>query len=552
VKFHLAPLPPRDRLRSIALHFSILIFLLVLTSCAQRETAVDAGLRTQTLHVGNNAEPPDLDPHTNNSTVVGFIQHALFEGLVNLANDGTTILPGVAERWEISSDGRTYTFYLRANATWSNGDAVTATDFLAAFRRFLEPKLGCEAANLLFPLVRARDFLEGRTKDFADVGVKAPDERTVVLSLAFRAPYFLNVLTDHHLRPLHRPSLAKFHGVDQRGGKWTAPGNLISNGPFVLKEWKQNQVLVVGKNPRYWDATRVRLNEIRFSPIEDAAAEERAYRAGQLHVTNKLPQSKIDTYAQQPGSGLHSVPILRTNFVAFSTQRPPFNDVRVRRAFSLAIDRERIAHTAAKGRATPAFSFVRPGVGGYTFPPFLRHDPAAAQALLAEAGFPGGAGFPALDYTVGSRDQDDLLVAQALQQMWQQTLGVKVGIASTELKVWLDLLRTKTFALTADNWNMGIDDPTEMLALGVTGDPNNDSGWSDPRYDAAFVAVNHAPDEPARRAAIALCEQLIADEAPYAPVFFTTRAHLVHPTVQGWRDNPMQKIDWTALSLAPR
>ncbi len=152
----------------------------------------------------------------------------------------------------------------------------------------------------------------------------------------------------------------------------------------------------------------------------------------------------------------------------------------VHRAFALAIDRERIAHTAAKGRATPAFTFVRPGVGGSTFPPFHRHDPAAAQALLADAGFPGGVGFPALDYTVGSRDQNDLLVSHALQQMGQQTLGVKVGIASTEFKVWLDLLRTKTFAVTADNWNSGIEDPTEMLALGVTGDPNNGAGWSDP------------------------------------------------------------------------
>lgn len=525
-------------------------FLLTFSSCTKRETAVESGNRTQTLHVGNQSEPPDLDPHTNNSHVVSLIHDAVFEGLVRLASDGTTIQPGVAERWEISPDGLTYTFHLRANATWSNGDPVTADDFLAAFRRFLEPKLGCEGSNIVFPLVGARDYLEGRSKDFATVGIKAPDARTLVLTLAFRAPYFLSVLSDSHLRPLHQPSLDKFNGRTTRGGKWTEPGNLISNGPFTLTEWKPNTVLVVARNPRYWDAARVRLNAIRFYPIDDAAVEERMFRSGQLHATYSLPQAKIEIYAGQRAPELRAAPVLRTNYVTFSTQRPPFNDVRVRRAFALAIDRERLAASALKGRGDAAFSFVRPGVGGYTFPPFHRHDVAEAKKLLADAGFPGGAGFPAIDYTVGSRNQDDLLVAQALQQMWQQTLGVKVGIASVEFKVWLDLLRTKSFAVTADTWSMGVNDPTDMLALGVTADPNNDAGWTDPRYDAAFAAVNRAPDESARRAAIAECEQIIAEQVPYAPVFFTVQNHLVHSSVLGWRDNAVQRTDWTALSLA--
>ncbi|MBL9201714.1 MAG: peptide ABC transporter substrate-binding protein [Opitutaceae bacterium] len=523
---------------------------LLVAGCGRRETTVESGLRTQTLHVGNQSEPPDLDPHTNNSSIVGYIHDALLEGLVRLAKDGATVLPGVAERWEISPDGRTYTFHLRTGAVWSNGDPVTAEDFVAGFRRFLDPKLGCEAANFLFSVERARDFLEGRTKDFADVGIKAPDARTVVFRLAFRAPYFLALLTDSHLRPLHRPSLEKFGGVDRRGGKWTQPGNFVTNGPFVLTEWKPHTVIVVTKNSRYWDAARVGLEAIRFYPTEDSAAEERAYRAGQLHVTMEVPQSKIEAYARSVPSELRSAPVLRSNFVSFSTQRPPFNDARVRRAFALAIDRERLAASVLKGRGEPAFSYVRPGTGGYAFPPFHRFDPAEARKLLAEAGFPGGAGFPKVDYAVGSRNQDNLAVAQALQEMWHQTLGVKVGIASMEFKVWLDVLRTKTFAFTADNWNMGINDPSEMLALGVTGDPNNDAGWSDPRYDAAFAAVNSAPDEPARRAAIARCEQLIAEEAPYAPVYFSIQNRLVHPTVVGWHNNPLQKTDWTALSLA--
>jgi len=542
---------PTALLRHLILPVCFLGALLSLPACAKRETAVESGARTQTLHVGNQSEPPDLDPHTNNSSVVSSIIGALFEGLLRLDPDGTTVRPGVAERWEISPDGLTYTLHLRADARWSNGDPVTADDFLAAFRRFLEPKLGCEGANIIFPVVGARDYLEGRSQDFSTVGIKAPDSRTLVLNLSFRAPYFLSILADGHLRPLHQPSLDQFGGRDRRGGKWTQPGNLISNGPFTLTEWKPNAVLVVTRNPRYWDASRVRLQAIHFYPIEDAAVEERTFRAGQLHATYGLPQAKIDAYANQRSPELRATPVLRSNFVTFSTQRPPFNDVRVRRAFALAIDRERLAASMLKGRGDPAFSYVRPGVGGYTFPPFHRYDAAEAKKLLAEAGFPGGAGFPAIDYVVGSRNQDDLLVAQALQQMWLQTLGVKVGIAPTEFKVWLDLLRTKSFSLTADTWNMGVNDPTDMLALGVTGDPNNDAGWTDPRYDTAFAAVNSATDEAARRAAIARCEQLIADEVPYAPVFFSIQNRLVHPSVVGWRDNAVQRIDWTALSLAP-
>ena len=545
----MSPIP--TKFPTFLAHLTAAAALLFASACTKRETAVESGNRTQTLHVGNQSEPPDLDPHTNNSHVVSLIHDALFEGLVRLAADGTTILPGVAERWDISADGRTYTFHLRANATWSNGDPVTADDFLAAFRRFLEPKLGCEGANTVFSLLNARDFLEGRVKDFAAIGIKAPDPRTVVFTLGFRAPYFLSVLADAHLRPLHQPSLDKFNGRTTRGGKWTEPGQLISNGPFVLTEWKPNAVLVVTKNPRYWDAARVRLNAIRYYPVEDAAVEERMFRAGQLHATFSLPQAKIDAYASQRAPELRATPVLRTNFVTFSTQRPPFNDVRVRRAFALALDRERLAATTLKGRGDAAFSYVRPGVGGYSFPPFHRHDAAEAKKLLAEAGFPGGAGFPALDYTVGSRNQDDLLVAQALQQMWQQTLGVKVGIASVEFKVWLDLLRTKTFALTADTWSMGINDPVDMLALGVTGDPNNDAGWSHAPYDAAYAAIAASSDEPARRAAIAECERLIADQVPYVPVFFSVQNHLVHSSVVGWQDSAVHRIDWTAISLKP-
>jgi oligopeptide transport system substrate-binding protein len=526
-----------------------LALAVVAAGCSRRETAVESGNRTGTFHVGNFAEPSDLDPHINNSLSNGWITSSLFEGLLRLSNDGTTVRPGVAEKWTVSEDGLVYTFHLRADATWSNGDPVTADDFLAAFRRFLEPKLGCEGVNLVCPIAGARDYLEGRNKDFSSVGVRAIDPRTFEARLKYRTPYFLGVFADDHLMPLHQPSLDKFKGRDQRGGQWTRPGNLISNGPFVLKDWQPHFALTVEKNPRYWDAARVKLNAIRYYPIEDAAAEEHAYRAGQLHATYTLPYAKLAGYMQQQAPELKTFSILRTDYVTFATQKKPFDDPRVRRAFSLAIDRDRLTASVLKGRGEPATNFARPGIGGYTVPATFKYDPAEAKKLLAEAGFPEGRGFPSIEYTLSSRAEDTLLLAQALQQMWQQTLGVKVTLAPTEFKVWLDILRNKSFAFTSDNWNMTFNDPSDMLALAVTADPNNDAGWTHPAYDAVFAKIAPAPDDIARRAAIARCEEILGQEVPYAPIYHSVRAHLVHPSVQGWRDNLLQRIDWTAVSL---
>lgn len=518
--------------------------------CAPRETAVDAGIRTRTLLIGNSAEPPDLDPQTNNSAAVSWICSALYEGLVRLDNDGVTLHPGVAHAWEISPDGLHYTFHLRADAVWSNGEPVTADDFLASFQRFMNPRVACEAVNYTYPIVGARDYAEGRNPDFASVGIAAPDARTLTIHLRFRAPYFLTVLTDAHFSPVYGPALDRFGGREQRGTKWTEPGNLISNGPFTLSEWQPNVVVAVTKNPRYWNAAAVKLNAIHFLPIEDAGTEERAYRSGQLHITYTLPYNKLATYFNRHTPELVTTPVLQSNYITFGTAQPPFDDVRVRRAFSLAIDRATLMRTVLKGQGEPAYTYVRPGTGGYALPPISRFDPAEAQRLLAEAGYPGGTGFPATEFIINSRAEDKLTYGQALQEMWKQVLGVQVSIVPTEFKVWLDILRNRSFTVTNDGWNMAINDPTDLLALGVTGDPNNDAGWSDPRYDRAFAAIESAPDDDERSAAIRECERLIGEGVPYAPVYFGNRNQLVHPAVRGWQGNPLQNIDWTALSLA--
>ncbi len=533
--------------RHLALAFTLSLGASI--GCAPRETAVSSGNRTQTIHLGITADPPDLDPHTNVSTAVSLIGSSLNEGLVGLANDGATIKPGLAKSWAISPDGLVYTFNLREDAAWSNGEPLVAADYVAGIHRFLNPQLAAESVNITFPIVGAQDYAEGRQTDPSSIGVVAPDPHTVIIRFRFRAPYLLSLLADSHLVPLYGPMLDKFIGRTQRGGRWTLPGNFISNGPFTLTAWQPNVVVTVAKNTHYWNADAVSLNKINFYPIEDAGTEERAFRAGQLHVTQKLPTSKLSVYAAKPDGVLRTTPILRADFIAFNTTQAPFDDVRVRQAFALAIDRERLMSSVLKGQGVPAYTFTPPTAGGYDLLPLARYDVTAARHLLTAAGYPGGAGFPPVELLLSSKDEAKLTLGQALQEMWKVSLGIEIKIAPTEFKVWLDHLRNRSHLFTTSNWSLGVNDPIDTLALAVSHNPNNDAYWVNPAYDAAFAAINQAPDNQARRATILECERLIHAEAPWAPLFVTTRNQLVHPSVQGWQGNPLQTIDWTTLSL---
>lgn len=527
------------------------VLFALLTGCGRRETSVDTAVRTQTLHFGNSAEPATLDPHVSTMMVEWMVQTTLFEGLVNMANDGVTVLPGVAERWEISADGLTYTFHLRREARWSNGDALTAKDFVASLRRMLNPALGFSSPELIDAIVGARDYLSGKSTDFSSVGIRALDPHTLQYRLAYRAPYFLVVLSNTNTSgmPVHLPSLEQFGGLERRDGKWALPGKLVGNGAFVLKEWRQNQFISVTRNERYWDAKRVRLSEVRFYPIEEAGAEERAFRTGQLHTTWALPPSKVETYQRTRAADLHRAPVLHTAFLSFNCSRPPFNDPRVRRAFALAVDRRSATDAGFRRQAEPARSFVRPGTGGFEPPELKLHDPEEAKRLLSAAGFPGGRGFPAVEFRIGSGGSDTTAVAEALQQMWKQVLGVNVPLLRTEGKVLIASLYAHDFNVALSGYYYAFNDPSDPLTHAAKDSPSNFSTWHDPRFEAASRDVKQAASNVDRLAAFARMETILAEEAPYLPLFHVNRVHLVHPSVQGWRDNSFAQVDWRELWL---
>ena len=461
---------------TVSFRLAIIALALVAVGGCHRESRVESGTRGQILHLGNGAEPKALDPGQMEAEIEYVIDTALFEGLTNIANDGETILPGVAERWEISPDGKTYTFHLRPEARWSDGSPVTADDFAFAFRRAFTPSLLCQTNIYGFPIVGAQEMMEGQR---VPLGVKALDARTLQLQLKFPTPYILYILAGAPFDPVPRAVVERFGDPYRPGSPWSRPGNMVSNGAFLLTAWRSNQNVVVTRNPYYWDRARVRLHEVHFYPTDDIVSEERSFRAGELHVTYQLPPSKIAAYQSRHDPRLRITPQLDTVFLACNTGKPPFDDVRVRRAFALAIDRNRIVPLVNQGEFSPAHALTRPGTAGYQPPPAEDFRPDEAKRLLADAGFPGGAGFPAVTLRIPQGNRKSL--AEALQQSWRRGLGVSVGIEVEEQKVFFSELVARNYQLALDGYFYGVQAPETILMAALPDSPENWTAWKSPR-----------------------------------------------------------------------
>ncbi len=528
------------RMRRSSVIPALLAGALALTgaACRKRETPVERGDRDQILHLAAGGEPRDLDPTMGIGTAEGRIFMALFEGLISVSPDASRVVPAAAQSWDLSSDGRTYTFHLRAGMKWSNGDPLTSADFLYGFRRVLEPQLGAESVQYAFVIAGARAFVEGKTKDFATVGLRSPDPLTFEITLEHPAPYFLGQLYNYPFFPLHRATLEKHGGYLRRDSKWTRPGNLVSNGPFRLTGWRVNDAVVLEKNPEYWDASRVRLQGVQFHSIDNLDAEERTFRGGRLHATFGLTGQKADAYRAQKSPALHSEPILGTWFITYNVSEPPFRDPRVRRALAFATDRVSLARDVLRGQR-PADNLAVRGAGGYVSRSPVPANVAQARALLAAAGFPDGAGFPAVQLTYSASRAGMKESCEALQFAWKRDLGIQVDLAQIEYKVWLDALRTRKHQFILDSWSSRVDDPVEWFGLFTTDSPNNDAGWLNADYDAAFLASESDSNPAARFEHFQKLDALLLQEMPVIPLFHGNKDYLLHPSVRGWEDNAL-------------
>ncbi len=528
-----------------------LLSILVGCKCSKRETPVEHGNRNQILHLGNQVEPSDLDPHTTTGVAEINIHMALFEGLVSPHPEDLSPLPGVAKRWEIDDAGRVYTFYLRENARWSNGDPVTATDFQFSVKRILSPTLGAANAGLLFVLKNARGFHSGEIDDFAQVGVKVLSEHVLEYTLAEPAPYFLSLVMHPAWYPVHEATLRAHGAADERATGWTKAGFHVSNGPFRLKEWKVNEVVGVEKNPFYWDADVVRLREIRFYPIENLNTEELAFKAGQLHVTEAIPSAKLTSYRQANSPFLRLDPSLGTEYYLLNTESPPLDNNKIRRALSLSLDRQSLVDNVKGGGQKAAYHFTPPQTAGYTSSAKLKENVEEARRLLAEAGFPNGQGFPTSELLFNSSENNKAM-AEAIQQMWKAALGIRVELRNQEYKVYLNSRNTGDFQIARSSWIGDYNDPNTFLELWTSGSGNNHSRWRNDNYNNLIVQAAQTNDRKNRFDMFSKAEETLLQESPIIPLYFYVNAYLIKPEVKNWHPTQLDWHPYKHIYLEPR
>lgn len=520
-------------------------------SRSSRPLRVDAARQLGRVIVGNGAEPATLDPSIATGVPEHHIFDALFEGLTaatveNPDENG----PGVATHWE-TEDFVTWTFHLRKDACWSDGTPLTAQDFLWSWQRILSPALASEYAEMLYPLRGAREFNKGESPDFSSVGVRALDEHTLRVELVGPAPYLPSMLRHYSWHPVPRHVIERFGGMTDRDTAWTRAGNLVGNGPFQLKEWRFTHSITVEKNPRYWDAEKVRLREIVFLPIVSDATEERSFRDGQLHKTESMPLSQVPVYREKHPEVYHEHALLSTYFYRVNVNKPPLNDKRVRRALALAVDREGLIRNVLRGGQKPTTGFTPPGAGqGYQPPDMLTFNPEEARRLLAEAGFPGGRGFPSFEILINTLEAHRT-IAEAVQEMWKKHLGIKVTVTNQDWGVYLNSQKNLKYDVCRAGWVGDYLDPFTFLSIWQTGDGNNQTGWSNARYDELLRASLRERDTARRLDLLKEAETLLLEDLPVLPIYWYVRSQLIRPELRGFKPSLLEHCCYKAWHFAP-
>ncbi len=505
---------------SIFLHLALLLAALFFQACRPSTPRAD-------LVFINGAEPETLDPAIITGQPEGRIAQALFEGLLRFNPSGRPE-PGVAQSWEISPDGKTYTFHLRPNAIWSDGRPVTAPDFVRSWQRTLEPATGSLYNYQLFYLKNAEAYASGEISDFSHVGVRAPDDLTLVVELNNPTPFFLDLCAFPTLFPV-RTDL-----IERVGDDWIKPANILTNGAFLLEDWRINDRIRLKKNPAYWDANQVALDTVDILPISKANTAFNFYASGEADLLmdkGLAPPSLLEALMQRPD--FHASPFLGIYFLRFNVTRPPFDDVRVREAFALTVDADSIVRRITRAGEIPASGFVPPGIEGYEPVPGPGFDPDRARALLAEAGFPNGRGFPLSVYLYSEGEVNEAIAVE-LQSVWRRELGVTIQLARQEWKVYLNSLSSLDYAIARSSWVGDYPDPNTFLDMFVSGGGNNRTGWSNPAYDRLIQEAAATPDPSNRFDLLRQAESLLVQQAiPIRPIFYYVGIQFYDPTRLG-------------------
>lgn len=511
-----------------------------------------AALAQVVFHRGNDGDPETLDAHKTSTVSEAHLLRDLSEGLVIHHINGS-VVPGVAESWTMSADGKSYTFKLRASARWSNGDPVKAGDFVFSLRRIVDPETGAKYANILYPILNAEKInKKGEGARLEDLGVKALDERTLEIALERPTPYFLELLTHQTGLPVHPPSVEKF------GKDFVKPENWVSNGAYVLREFVPNSHIKMVKNRYFHDAANVQIDTVLYYPNPDLAAAARRFQAGELHMTTDIPADQIKQLREKLGRDqVRIAPYLGTYFLIINTAKKPFDDIRVRRALSLVIDREFIAEDIWGGTMLPAYGVIPPHIGNYgeraeadfkNASPLDREE--EAKKLLAAAGFGPGAPLKVqLRYNTTDNNRRTVI---AIAEQWK-ALGVETSFINTDGKTHFAHLRDGgDFDIARYGWIGDYSDPQNFLFLFLSDNKGFNSGkYNNPKFDALLQQAAEELDLGKRAAILREADSILAAEVPWIPVLYYSSKNLVSPKLVGFQQNLRGALPTRFMSLKP-
>ncbi len=523
------------------------IFGLCLLSC-ERKTLVDIGTEQQILYFGNGTDVTGLDPHGTNGMPEARILASVFEGLVAKDPKTLEVVPAVADRWELSADNMNYVFHIRENARWSNGDPVTAHDFVNSWLRGLMPNLANETVTALFVFKNAEKYYRKEITDVSLLGFKALDDHHLKIELENPTPYFLQLLDYIALFPVHTESMKKFGAIDDPANPWSKVGNFVGNGPFTLKDWVPGRSLIVKKNQFYWDKDQVRLKEIHFMPIDQLLVEERMFKARHLHRTEWMPYSKIPVYRKKNDPEYNHYPYLSTYFYVFNVTKPPFDDVRVRKALAYAIDRKTLVESVTNNVQSATGALTPPNTLGYTSRTQMTFDLQRARQWLADAGYPDGRDFPYVELMFNS-SEDHRKIAEAIQQMWKKNLNIDVRIKNQEWKVYLHEIKNLNHYMARMGWVGDYVDPNTFLGVFTSMSGDNRTGWKNEQYDELLNKAATVIDKQERYELFQQAETLLLEEAPIIPLYNYTTNNLVSTHVKGYEQNILDYYSYKHIYL---
>lgn len=497
------------------------------------------------LVIINGGEPESLDPAIVTVQSDLRLVRGLFEGVVRLNAKTAEPEPGLAFRWDISPDGKTYTFHLRTNLTWSTGAPITAEDVVYSWRRVLDPKTAADYAGQLYFVRQAREYNTGQIRDPAAVGITAEDRNTVKVELVAPTPFFLALCTFPTLAVVPRAAIEKF------GDRWILSKPLPVSGPYTLDRWRLQDRVRFRKNPNYWDAAATRTEVVDFLCMESANTALNLYVSGKADILwdkSLVPSEVLDILRARPDC--HQFSYLGTFFLRINVTRAPLTNVWVRRALALAVDRKRIVERITRGGEQPARHFTPRGIPGYEPPSGLGYDVTGARQALAQAGFPGGRGFPTLQYLL-INPRVEQQIAVELQAMWEAALGIRVELRQNEMKVYQSAQTALDYDVSRSSWIGDYNDPNTFLELFMSDNGNNRTGWKNPRYDQLMAEANALLDTKRRAAVLRQAEtMLVEEELPIIPVYFYAGLNFFDGTrIDGVYTNlvdehPIQAIGW--------